>query len=59
MANVESEANLAVCVLGRKNEERGEKAQISAKVAGLMWHSCLWSAVVMKAKKKRWIFLRV
>ena len=41
MANLESEANLEVCAHKRKNEEREKKkAQISAKVAGLKWHSC-------------------
>lgn len=53
MANLESEANLEVCARKRKNEERGEKkAQISAKVAGLKRHSCPWSTVVLKAKRK-------
>lgn len=32
----------------------GEKkpAQIRAKVAELKWHSCPWSTVVVKTKKK-------
>ena len=59
MANLESEANLEVCARKRKNEERKKKAQIRAKVAGLKWHSCPWSTVVVKAKKKMDIPLSV
>lgn len=60
MANLESEANLEVCARKRKNEGRRKKpAQIRAKAAELKWHSCPWSTVVVKTKKKMNIPLSV
>lgn len=42
----------SLCLREEKWGKGGKKAQISAKVAGLKWHSCPWSTVMVKAKKK-------
>lgn len=60
MANLESEANLEVCACKRKKKGRRKKiAQIRAKVAELQRHSCPWSTVVVKTRKKMDIPLSV
>lgn len=60
MANLESEANLEVCACKRKKKgRRKKKAQIRAKVAELQRHSCPWSTVVVKTRKKMDIPLSV
>lgn len=41
-----------VLARGKMREVEKKPAQIRAKVAELKWHSCPWSTVVVKTKKK-------